>query len=251
MLDRQPPLLLCSECGLVKTSVVAAAKEELLECPTCHSMSLTDRSRQEYSQRPSSRPKFQTASRLRLDIEQADSLAIDIGERVCLVGNKCSALVNRLCITALLPERHGGFGSPHVIIIDAGNQSDIYQCVSFARQYGLEVKDMLRRIVVSRAFTVYQLVALITKELPKVVRRFDNTKVIIIRDMLRMFIDSQVRIEETRPLIKEITNSLRIFSRDRDNMSVIVSLNHVPSPRYYKMLSPCFDRYIQIDDRPI
>jgi len=54
------------------------------------------------------RPKFQTASRLRFD----DSLAIDIGERVA---GKCSTLVDRLCITALLPERHGGFGSPHVL----------------------------------------------------------------------------------------------------------------------------------------
>ena len=72
---------------------------------------------------------------------------------------------------------------------------------------------MLRRIVVSRAFTIYQLIALITKELPKVVRRFD-TKLLIIRDMLHMFIESQIRIDEARPLIKEITNSLRIFSRD-------------------------------------
>ena len=56
-----------------------------------------------------------------------------------------------------------------------------------------------------------------------------------------MFIDSQVRIDEARPLIKEITNSL-----PRD-MSVIVSLSRVPSPQYYKML--CFDRCIQIDDR--
>ena len=75
----------------------------------------------------SPRPKFQTASRLRFD----DSLAIDIGERVCLV-SMCSTIVDRLCLTALLPERHGGFGSRHVIIIDAGNQSDIYQCVNFA-----------------------------------------------------------------------------------------------------------------------
>jgi len=52
----------------------------------------------------SPRPKFQTASRLKFD----DSLAIDIGERVCLVGKCSSALVDRLCITALLPERHGG-----------------------------------------------------------------------------------------------------------------------------------------------
>ena len=114
--------------------------------------------------------------------------------------------------------------------------SDIYQCVDFARQYGLDIKDMLRRIVVSRAFTIYQLVDLITNELPKVVRRFD-TKVLIIRDMLHMFIDSQIRINEARPLIKEITNS---FPRD---MSAIVSLSHVPSPQY-KMLFSCFDRCI-------
>ena len=137
----------------------------------------------------------------------------------------------------MLPERHRGFGFPYVIIIDGGNQSDIYQCVNIARQYGLD-EDMLRRIVVSRAFTIYQLVDLITNELPKVVRRFD--KVLIIRDMLHMFIDPQIRIDEARPLIKEITNS-RIFSR---NMSVIVSLSRVPSQ--YKMLFPSFDRCIDV-----
>ena len=100
------------------------------------------------------------------------------------------------------------------------------------------------RIIVSRAFTIYQLVDLITNELPKVVRRFD-TKVLIIRDMLRMFIDSQIRIDEARPPIKEITNSL-----PRD-MSVIVSLSRVPSPQY-KMLSLCFDRCIDVrsSDKP-
>jgi len=128
-----PSLLVCSECGLVET--------ELLECPNC-------RSRRLKRQVASPRPKFQTSSRLRFDIDQTDSLAIDVGERICLVG-KCSTLVDRLCITALLPERHHGFGSHHVVIIDAGNQSDIYQCVNFARQYGLDIKDILRRIVVS------------------------------------------------------------------------------------------------------
>jgi hypothetical protein len=145
-------------------------------------------------------PKFQTASRLKLD----DSLAIDIGERVCLVGESSSTLVDKLCITALLPERHSGFGSPHVITIDAGNSSDIYQCVNFARQYGLDIKDILRRIVVSRAFTIYQLVNLITNELPQVIQRF-GTKLLIIRDMLHMFTDPQIRIDEARPLIVTIT----------------------------------------------
>jgi hypothetical protein len=203
MLGRQHPLLLCSECSFVETDSAVA---KLHECPNCRSRSL-NRWRQDIqiASPRTSHPKFRTASRLRFDIEQTDSLAIDIGERICSVG-KCSTLVDRLCITALLPERHGGFGSHHVIIIDAGNQSDIYQCVNFARQYGLDIKDILRRIVVSRAFTIYQLVALITNELAKVVRRFD-TKVLIIQDMLHMFIDSEIRIDEARPLLKEITNS--------------------------------------------
>jgi hypothetical protein len=54
-----------------------------------------------------------------------------------------------------------------------------------------------------------------------------------------MFIDSEIRINEARPLIKEITNSL-----PRDT-SVIVSLGHVPSPQY-KMLFSCFDRCIDV-----
>src|SRR5215831_13560636 len=100
---RQSPLLICSECGLVET--------ELLECPNCR----LNRSRQD-SQIAFPPPKFQTTSRLKFDIEQTGSLAIDIGELVCLVG-ECSTLVDRLCITALLPERHGGFGSPHVLTL--------------------------------------------------------------------------------------------------------------------------------------
>src|SRR5215467_4512569 len=84
---RQSPLLTCSECGLVET--------DSAECPNCRSRSL---------KRPPSRPKFQTAWRLKFDIEQTDSLAIDIGERICLVG-ECSTLVDRLCLTALLPEK--------------------------------------------------------------------------------------------------------------------------------------------------
>lgn len=53
--------------------------------------------------------------------------------------------VENACIRALLSERHGGFGSSYVIIIDAGNSSDIYSSVNFARQYGLDLKDTLKR----------------------------------------------------------------------------------------------------------
>jgi hypothetical protein len=144
----------------------------------------------------------------------------------------------------LLPERHGGFGSRHVIIIDAGNSSGIYSCVNIAREVGLDIRDILRRIVVSRPFTIYQLTNLVANELPEAVKKFE-TKVIIIPNLLRMFLnDASVRVGEARSLIKHITNSLRIFN----DMSVIVSLNRVPPCEYYRMLLPTFDKWIRVND---
>ena len=182
-------------------------------------------------------------SRLNFDIKKIDSvLTFGIGECISLIGNYSKILIERLCIRALLSERHGGFGSPYVIIIDAGNSSDIYSSVNLARQYGLDLKDMLKRIVVSRPFTIYQLANLVTCELPKAVQKFD-TKTIIISGMLRMFLQSQTRIKEARPIIKEIINSLRRLS---NNASVIVSFNYTLLSEYYQMLIPYFDKCIHI-----
>jgi len=226
------------------------------ECPKCGSLLSESLKRKPVSQyqRDNSnsttaasslcKQRFHTVSRLNFDIKKIDSdLTFGIGECMSLIGNYSKILIERLCIRALLSERHGGFGSPYVIIIDAGNSSDIYSSVNFARQYGLDLKDTLKRIVVSRPFTIYQLANLVTCELPKAVQKFD-TKTIIISDMLRMFLqDPQTRIKEARPIIKEIINSLRRLS---NNASVIVSFNYTLQSEYYQMLIPYFDKCIHI-----
>ena len=85
--------------------------------------------------------------------------------------------------------------------------------------------------LVSRPFTIYQLASLVINELPEDIRKF-NTKVIIIPDLLSMILkDPSVIIGEARPLVKDITDSLRF-----DDMSVIVSLNRVPQE--YQMVLP-------------
>ena len=78
-------------------------------------------------------------------------------------------LIDRLCVHSLLPRRYGGIVDQtlKILVIDAGNRTDIYQLVDFARQYGLEIKKVLQSIVVSRVFTIYQLAHLIIYELPK------------------------------------------------------------------------------------
>jgi hypothetical protein len=77
-----------------------------------------------------------------------------------------------------------GFGEGYtkIIAIDAGNCSDVYRIVDLARQYGLQIKKVLQNIIVSRAFTIYQLAHLVIDELPKIIERlsFDRKDYIIV-----------------------------------------------------------------------
>src|SRR5919198_2089024 len=92
-------------------------------------------------------------------------------------------LIDRLCVHSLLPKRYGGTiigGQDYskIIAIDAGNCTDIYQFVDFARQYGLEVKKVLQSVIVTRVFTIYQLAHLIAFELPKIIEQISSTSII-------------------------------------------------------------------------
>jgi RecA/RadA recombinase len=91
-----------------------------------------------------------------------------------------------------MSRRHGGFGSPSVIFIDAGNCSDIYQCVNFARQYGLDIQKVMDSIIVSRPFNIHQLTGLLIDELdPSVVTQRFDAKLVVISDLLKMFTPQQ------------------------------------------------------------
>jgi hypothetical protein len=242
----------CSECSTLLTETNKSIDFVLSseECPKCGCLLSKSLKRAPTSQQENPKvsllfpPKFHTASRLRFDTEKIGSiLTLGIGECICIVGSHSKILIERLCISALLPESHGGFGSPNVIIIDAGNSSDIYGCVNFVRQYGLDIKAILKRIIVSRPFTIYQLANLVTYELPTIVRKFD-TKIIIISDILRMFLeDPQVKVAEAWRVIREITNSIRHFSGDT---ILVVSFHSTPPSAYYQMLFPHFNKRIQI-----
>jgi DNA-directed RNA polymerase subunit RPC12/RpoP len=194
-----------------------------------------------------------------LDLRKIDSClnCPTVGESLCIIGEQehANMLLTRLYVRALMSRREGGFDSPHVILIDAGNNSDVYQCINFARQYGLNIKNILQRIIVSRAFTIYQLANLIIYELAEVIKKYD-TKIIIASNLLDMFTkDPNIDYREARFLIKEIINSLRKMMR-MSNILIVVSFsvshntnsnrNHDHQSVYSKILLPKFDKSIQI-----
>lgn len=144
------------------------------------------------------------------DIKALDDffLGLRTGDSLCITGPQEGLIVNRLCVRALLPRRCGGLDSS-VLFLDCGNNSDVYQCVNFARQYGLDIKKVLDGIIVSRAFTIYQLAELVVNELPKAIKKF-GTRTVVVSGLLTMFLqDPAVDQMETKYLLRVILTAIQ------------------------------------------
>jgi Rad51 len=191
-----------------------------------------------------------STSRLAIDIPEVDTLLnLNIHGSLCIIGDHkyTQLLIDRLCVHTLLPYRHGGIGLNHckIIVIDAGNCTDVYQVVNFARQYGLDINQVLQNMVVSRVFTIYQLAHLINYQLPKIIEQFSSEKdcLIAIYGLLHLFIsDPHIDKADAKQLIKEIAGSI---SKISESKFVLVSITHSNS-EYEKLLFPVFDNVIGI-----
>jgi DNA-directed RNA polymerase subunit RPC12/RpoP len=213
---------LCSTCGSVlkETSEYIEIHSLREECPSCGSMLSESLIRR--SLRPEaeiSAPKIQTADTLllkksRFDIPKIDSFVrLAATDLCCISGYGANLLLTRLCVRSLLPERYGGLNSPYVMIADAGNHTDVYGAVNFARQYGMSKESVAERILVVRAFTVHQVRRLISVELPKFVRKY-QARSVIVPGLLNVFDDEEpnMRMKDIRNDISRITEAINELS---------------------------------------
>ncbi len=88
----------------------------------------------------------------------------ELGDIAVLHGNAASQMAFALSVRAQLSLGHSGLGSS-IIFVDGGNMFDPYAIAEIASGYGLDPKDALEKIHISRAFTAYQLSSLILNKL--------------------------------------------------------------------------------------
>jgi hypothetical protein len=173
-----------------------------------------------------STPKIQTADalllKLRLDIPKIDSfIRLGATDLCCISGYSANLLLTRLCVRSLLPERYGGLNSPYVIVADAGNRTDVYGAVNFARQYGMSKENVADRILVIRAFTVHQVRQLLSVELPKIVQKY-QVRSIIVPGLLNAFDeDPNMRMKDVK---KEITKIMQAINELSTTALVVTSV---------------------------
>jgi hypothetical protein len=103
-----------------------------------------------------------------------------------------------------------------VTLVDGTNRFDAYYLAEFARKHAgrnrdgsrMTPDDLLDNIFISRAFTCYQMEAVITERLPAFVRR-SGSPVVVIFGLLDTFYDEQAPLFEVRAGLRRVMEALR------------------------------------------
>ncbi|MFQ6065498.1 MAG: hypothetical protein ACE5L6_08490 [Candidatus Bathyarchaeia archaeon] len=153
------------------------------------------------------------------------------GDFAVLFGHRLVRMLSfLLSVRCQLPFRKGGLNSK-VVFIDGGNSFDPYAVSAVARDYGLDPKSVLERILVSRAFTAYQLSALVFEKLEEALKRY-RSKLVVVSDVAGLFLDRDVPKIEGRDIFFKMTQYLSdLASRRR----AVVVASYFPRP--YSMRS--------------
>ncbi|MFB0501819.1 MAG: hypothetical protein ACETVP_05055 [Candidatus Bathyarchaeia archaeon] len=148
------------------------------------------------------------------------------GDFSVLVGRPlCTVLSFLLSVRCQLPFRKGGLNS-RVVYIDGGNTFDPYAVSAIAQEYGLEPRAVLEKILISRAFTAYQLTELVFEKLEETLKRY-RSKLVVISDITGLFLDRDVPKIEGRDIFLKMTQYLLdLASRRR----AVVVASYVPRP---------------------
>jgi len=113
-------------------------------------------------------------------------------------------------------------------LVDGTNRFDLYYLAEFARRFGMRYggvtpEEILGRIFISRAFTCYQMEALITDRLPAFVRH-SGSPIVMIFGLVDTFYDEQAPLFEVRGSLRRVLTSLHTLKRD--GVSVLLASAH-------------------------
>jgi len=171
-------------------------------------------------------PPISSFRSLSFDIEDLDRLFGELrrGQLVFFHGSRMSHILSELlCVRSLLPNIDGGLDSP-VVFIDGGNIFDPYLISETARLFSLNSEETLKNIWVSRAFTAYQLTALITEKLPEILDR-EESKLVVVSDIAALYCDSDIGMLEAKTTFNQVTLFLWNLARENNLLLVTTSLS--------------------------
>lgn len=107
-----------------------------------------------------------------------------------------------------------------VTLLDCGNQSNMYAVARAIRPFTSDPVGVMNRIRLSRAFTCYQVLAML-----EAVSAVPPREPLVILDLLATFLDEDVKLKDSQRLL---TRSIACLERLSQFAPVLVSLRPIP-----------------------
>ena len=128
-----------------------------------------------------------------------------------------SNIPNQLCVNTY------SMLHSNVIYIDGGICADPYRISNYARKKELDQKEVLEHILISRAFTVYQLTTLIQDRLETTITRYRPLTLIIGRFPI-LYLDSDVPSKESQTLLRSNLHKIRELTTKYGLVTIFTNL---------------------------
>lgn len=131
--------------------------------------------------------------------------------------NLISNIPNQICVNT-----YRMFHS-NIVYIDGGICADPYKISNYARKMEVNQKEVLEHILISRAFTVYQLTTLIQDRLETTIIRYKPLTLIIGRFPI-LYLDSDVPTREAQTLLRSNLHKIRELTTKYGLVTIFTNL---------------------------
>jgi hypothetical protein len=163
------------------------------------------------------------------------------GELTLVDGNSShiSDLPNHLCVNTYRTFRS------ETIYIDGGMCANPYQIARYARILELNQQDVLENIVISRAFTVYQLSTLIQEMLEPMIQK-RSPRTLIIGMLPALYLDPEISPREAQMLLAQDLKKVQELTTSYTLITVCTNLDVMPLSPSKGLGKTLYDRVSEI-----
>jgi hypothetical protein len=176
-------------------------------------------------------------------IAELDSLCggFKAGEMTLVDGNSSliADLPNQLCVNT-----YRTFQS-ETIYIDGGMCANPYRIARCARMLELDQQDVLRNVVLSRAFTVYQLSTLLQELLEPMIQK-RSPRTLIIGMLPALYCDPELSSQEAQTLLSQDLEKTQELTARYNLITVCTNLDAMPLTPSKGLGKTLYDRVTEI-----
>ena len=123
-----------------------------------------------------------------------------------------------------------------VVFVDGGNSFDVYAVTACCRRFKLDPEQVLKRVKIARAFTVYQLDTLLTRDLERSVQEL-RPKLVIGACISNLFLDKDVDWTESKVIMANDFRALQKLAVDHELVMLLTKYGHQRSMHRFELNS--------------